>query len=96
MPTDTLLHTNREAILRIEAYYGVQNVRVFGSRTRGDASETSNVDLLIEPEPTRSFFFPCGLIADLEDLIGRRVDVVKPDALHPALRHRVLGEAIAL
>ncbi|MCH7975959.1 MAG: nucleotidyltransferase family protein [Bacteroidetes bacterium] len=96
MPTDTLLHTNREAIFRIAAYYGVQNVRVFGSRTRGDASETSDMDLLIEPGPTRSFFFPGDLIADLEDLLGRRVDVVTPDALHPALRHGVLGEAIAL
>lgn len=93
---DPLLQHHRDAILRIAAGHGVRSVRVFGSRARGEASATSDVDLLIEAGPARSFFFPGGLIADLENLLGRRVEVVTPDALHPALRSRVLAEAVPL
>ncbi len=93
---DPLLQHHRSAILRIAAGHGVRRVRVFGSCARGDAAETSDVDLLIEAGPKRSFFFPGGLIADLEDLLGRRVEVVTPEALHPALRRHVLAEAVPL
>ncbi len=93
---DPLLQRHRDAILRIAADHGVRSVRVFGSRARGEATEASDVDLLIEAGPARSFFFPGGLIADLEDLLGRRVEVVTPQALYPDLRQRVLGEAVPL
>ncbi|NBC16870.1 MAG: nucleotidyltransferase [Bacteroidetes bacterium] len=90
---DPLITTNRDAIRRIATHHGARNVRVFGSRARGDAEESSDVDLLIEAGPKRSFFFPGGLIADLEDLLGCRVQVVTEQALHPALREQVLREA---
>jgi uncharacterized protein len=93
---DPLLHRHRDDILRLAERHGVRRVRVFGSRARDDARPTSDLDLLVEPGPTRSFFFPGGLIVDLEALLGCRVEVVTEAGLHPALRARVLEEAVAL
>lgn len=93
MSIDPLLRRNRTAILDVARRHGVRSVRVFGSRARGAASDDSDVDLLVEPGERRSFFFPGGLVADLEALLGRRVDVVTPAGLHPMLRDAVLRDA---
>ena len=96
MPLDPLLQTNRQAILALAARHGARDVRVFGSMARGEAGEESDVDLLVEAGPHRTFFFPGGFIADLQDLLGRDVDVVTEAALHPRLRARVVQEAVPL
>lgn len=87
---------NRVDILRIAERHGAYNVRVFGSVARGDATPGSDVDLLVDVGPRRTFFFPGGLIADLVDLLGVSVDVVTTDALHDRFRDRVLAEAMSL
>jgi predicted nucleotidyltransferase len=51
------------------------------------------VDFLIETGENVTPWFPGGLIADLEELLGRRVDVAEPDVLHPLVREHVLAEA---
>ena len=91
-----LLAEKREEILRIAARHGAYNVRVFGSVARGDAGIASDVDLLVDVRPDHSAFFPGGLVADLEDLLGRRVDVVEPAGLHWYLRDTILHEAVPL
>ena len=93
---DPVLSRHRSAILDIARRHGVQSVRVSGSRAWGGASDESDLDLLVEPGEPRPFFFPGGLVADLEELLGCRVDVVTPGALHPALRATVLAGARAL
>lgn len=90
---DPLLRRHREAILEVAARHGVRSVRVFGSRARGEAGDASDLDLLVEPGEPRPFFFPGGLIADLEALLGRPVDVVTPASLHPMVRDAVLEDA---
>ena len=57
-------------------------MRVFGSVARGEARPESDVDFLVDVRPIHSAFFPGGLVADLEDLLGWRVDVVEPAGLH--------------
>lgn len=52
------------------------------------------LDLLVDVGPDRTPFFPGGLVADLEELLGRRVDVVTGDGLHWYIRERVLEEAV--
>ena len=94
--TKDLLKTNREEILRIATKHGAYNVRIFGSFARGETKEESDVDFLVEVGPKRSFFFPGGLVADLEYLLERKVDVVTVKGLNKALRDRVLKEAVAL
>ena len=70
--------------------------RLFGSVARGDAQAESDVDFLIEAGPVTSSWFPAGLILDLEDLLGKRVEVVTERGLDPLIRDRVLREAVPL
>jgi hypothetical protein len=69
---------------------------MFGSVVRGEAGESSNIDTLVEVRESPSPWFPGGLIADLEELLGRRVHVVTVGALHSYIRDRVLQEAVPL
>lgn len=96
MVLDPLLRHHQPRIRDIARRHGVTSVRAFGSRARGDAKPESDVDLLIEAPEQPAFFFPGGLIADLEALLGTRVEVVTEAALHPTLRERVLREAVPL
>jgi len=86
----------RAAILNIAAKHGVRRIRVFGSFARGDAREDSDLDLLVEAGPNTPPWFPGGLLADLEEELGRRVDIAEESTLHPLIRDRVLDEAIPL
>ena len=94
MGIEEILRDKREEILRIAARHGVTSIRVFGSVARGEAGPDSDVDFLIEADGKVSPWFPGGLIADLQDLLGRRVDVVEPCALRPYIKPHVLGEAV--
>lgn len=90
------LRQNKAAIERIAARWGVRNVRIFGSVVRGEARGQSDVDLLVELEPGRSLIDLGGFIADVEELLGCRVDVVSERGLRPRFRDRVLHEAVPL
>ena len=65
-----------ENIVRYRAEHGAFNVRVFGSVARGEADEKSDIDFLVDMEPGRSLLDMGGLLLDLQDLLGREVDVV--------------------
>lgn len=88
--------SKREDILRIAARYGASNVRVFGSVIRDEANETSDIDLLIDPDPDWSLLDFVGFKQDLEDLFGRKVDLVIEEGLHHRIKARVLREAVPL
>jgi len=88
-----VLEGKREDILRIAAKHGARNVRVFGSVVQGEAQADSDVDFLVDVGPVHSSWFPAGLILDLEDLLGRKVDVVTEDSIYWLLRRRILKEA---
>lgn len=86
----------RDEILRIAARHGARNVRVFGSVARGEAGPNSDLDLLVDVGPDITPFFPGGLVADLEQLLGRRIDIVETEGLYAYLRERILKEAVPL
>ncbi len=90
------LKRHRDAILRVAASHGARRVRVFGSVARGEADEGSDVDFLVDLEKGRSLFDLGGLLMDLQDLLGRPVDVVTENGLKARIRDRVLGEAVPL
>ena len=90
------LEAFRPRIRELAREHGVTHVRVFGSFGRGEATETSDVDLLVELLPDRTLFDLGGFQMDAEALLGRRVDVVTPKGLHGPLRDRILQEARAL
>ena len=91
-----LLKSKRAHILRLARQHGATRVRVFGSMARGDAGPHSDVDLLVDVGPNPSAWFPGGLVAELEELLGRRVQVVTDRGLDELLRDRVLEEAVLL
>lgn len=96
MNVQELLKTKREDILYIAAKHGARNVRVFGSVARGEADEKSDIDFLVEMEPGRSLLDMGGLLMELQDLLGRDVDVITEGGLKPRIRERVLKEAVVL
>jgi uncharacterized protein len=93
MTLDELVKQNREHILSIAARHGARNIRVFGSAIRGDAEEDSDIDFLVDFEPGRSLLDHAALTLDLEELLGRKADVVTEGGLYWLLRRRILKEA---
>lgn len=90
------LQAKRADILRIASRYGARNVRVFGSAARGEERSGSDVDFLVEFEEGRSVLDLAGLWQDLEQLLGRPVDVAEPEGLHWYIRDKILKEAVPL
>ena len=93
MRPSELLKLKREEILALAAKAGAMNVRVFGSAARGDDREESDLDLLVDWSSTASLFDVGGLVADLQELLGKRVDVISAQQLHPRFRPGVLAQA---
>ena len=96
MNIQELLHNKREEILNLASYHGACNVRVFGSVARGEADSNSDIDLLVDLGDNLSPWFPVRLIRDLEQLLGRKVDIVTENGLKERIKKRVLQEAIPL
>jgi len=74
--------------------YGVASLAVFGSMARGDEREDSDVDVFVAFEGKATFDDFMGLKLDLEDLLGRRVDLLTPKCLSPAMEAEIRGEAV--
>ena len=91
-----LIETHRAELLALARRRGVTAVRVFGSMSRGDDGDESDVDLLVTLAPGTSALALGGLLLDAQELLGRRVDVVTEASLHPALRERVMAAAVPL
>lgn len=92
----TVVRGKRTAILRIARRHGARSIRIFGSAARGDATRESDIDFLVEMEPGRGLFEQAAMLLELEDLLGREVDVVTVEGLRDRIRERVLAEAIAV
>jgi uncharacterized protein len=96
MTIEQLVYEKRDEIRRIAAKHGARNVRLFGSVARGDAGQDSDIDFLVDAGPVTSSWFPAGLVLELEEALGRNVEVVTEKGLIPFLRERVLQEALQL
>lgn len=88
-----LVNRKREDILRIAQRYGARNVRIFGSVIHGEDNAQSDIDMLVNFRPESSLLDHVALMQDLEELLGRKVDVVSEKALHWYIRDRALKEA---
>jgi predicted nucleotidyltransferase len=89
------LQLHRDAIRTIVLRHGAANPRVFGSAARGDDTEGSDLDLLVDPVKGQTTLLDLASIQlDVQDLTGVRTDVLTPLALHERFRDKVLGEAV--
>ena len=91
-----LLQENREEILKIATKHGAYNLRIFGSVARGEERQDSDVDFLVDMESDRNLLDRIGLMQDLEDLLGRKVDVATVKVLRYFCRESILKDAVPL
>jgi uncharacterized protein len=96
MRTSDLLLTLRPQILAAAAANGARQLRVFGSVARGEDTDDSDVDFLVLLEPGRTLLDLARLEISLEQLLGRRVDVVTEAGLLEPIRSRAIRESIGV
>jgi uncharacterized protein len=89
------LRERRADLLAAAARRGASNLRVFGSVARGDDDAESDVDFLVDFEPTRSLVDVAGLILDLEEILGVPVDIIEASTLKPG-DEAIVADAVAL
>ncbi|NQE53706.1 hypothetical protein C5S29_08940 [ANME-1 cluster archaeon GoMg3.2] len=82
----------KKTLIDVLREHEVKKAALFGSIVRGEATEESDIDLLIEFEGRKSLLDLAGLKLDLQELLRRRVDVLTYKSLHPLLRERILSE----
>ena len=92
-----LLESQRDAIAKACSRHGVRRLDVFGSALRDDFHPgESDVDLLVDVVPGRSFLDLVAFWQELEEQLGRRVDVVTDGGMSPYLKDKIYAEAIPL
>ncbi len=83
----------REKIVEIAARHGAGNLELFGSAARGELRPDSDIDLLIDIVGQTPPWFPGGLAVELEDLLGRPVQLVIRRSLSPLIRESALRDS---
>jgi predicted nucleotidyltransferase len=86
----------KKRILPILATYGVAKAALFGSVVRDDFSAKSDIDILVEFTERKSLLDVIGLEQDIEDQIGRDVDLVTYNSLHRLLKDKILAEQVPI
>jgi hypothetical protein len=94
-PSDAL-NSNREAIRQVIASHHAINARVFGSVVHGEDTESSDLDILIDPTNETTLMDIGAIRYKLRLLLGVPVDVLTPKALPDSFRNSVLAEAVAI
>jgi predicted nucleotidyltransferase len=82
---------NRQ-IIPVLKRFGVKRASLFGSSARGEDREDSDIDILVEFEVGKSLLDLAGLKIELEEVLGRRVDLLTFNSLHPLLKDKILKE----
>lgn len=89
-----VIKQSRDKILQLADKYDVKNIRIFGSFARGDYNTESDADFLVNMEG--SLLKRIAFKQDLEDLLGRKVDVITEKNIHWYVRERIIKEAVPL
>jgi predicted nucleotidyltransferase/DNA-binding XRE family transcriptional regulator len=95
-PVGRRVRRHRRELVAAAAAHGVSNLRVFGSVARGQDGPESDVDLLADLPPDLGLIGLGRVEADLEAIVGTRVDLVPADDLKPEVRARVEDELVTL
>jgi hypothetical protein len=93
MQPSEIFPQHRDAIRELVLRAGMANPRVFGSVLRGEDTEDSDLDILVDPAPRTSLLDLAGLQIDIETRTGAKVDLLTPMCLPLKFRQKVLDEA---
>lgn len=97
MKPSEALQLHRETIRSVVARHDASNPRIFGSVSRGQDLDDSDIDLLIDPIIGKTSLLSLARIKrDLEKSLGVRIDVQTPNSIHERFRDTVLREAVAV
>jgi len=91
-----LIKEIKGVLVEVLKKYEVKRAAFFGSIVRGEATEDSDIDLLIEFEGRKSLLDLVGLKLELQELLGREVDIITYKSLHPLLKERILNEQVVV
>jgi len=89
-----VIRQKRDKIVQLADKYGAKNIRIFGSFARGNNNSECDADFLVNMEG--SLLRRIAFMQDLEDLLGRKVDVVTEKSVHWYVRERIMKEAVPL
>ena len=96
MSVSNTIKSKREEILNIAQKFGAKNVRIFGSMARGEENPESDLDIIVEMEKGSSLLDIIAIKQYIEELLGRKVEVVTEASISPYIRNTVLREAVNL
>jgi len=88
-----VIRKKKRDILKVASMHGIINIRIFGSMVRNEATPDSDIDILVDLEKGRSLLDLGGASVMLQELLGRKVDIVTERGLHWYLRDKILKEA---
>ena len=94
MKPSEALALHRAAIRQVVESHRARNARVFGSVLRGQDTDGSDLDILVDPTPETTLMDVAAIQVELQGLLGVSVDVLTPRALPDAFRSQVLSEAV--
>ena len=91
---EQIYRTLQQHFNKLEQQYSVKTLGVFGSYARGEATDNSDLDLLVEFYGDLTFDKYMDLKFFLEDLFDKKIDLVIRDDIKPQIREKLLGETI--
>lgn len=94
MDAGTIKNTINQHLGLLKDNYHVKNIGVFGSAARGQATSSSDIDILVEFSEPIGFFKFINLEEYLSSILGKEVDLVSKNALKPAIKDEILREVI--
>ena len=86
----------KELILPILYRYGVERAGIFGSFSRGEAKQESDIDILVEIKSDISLLDFIALKQEIEDILGKKVDLVEYETIKPIIKDRILQEEVKI
>jgi len=94
--TGTSLERIKHKIIPILQRYGVKKAGLFGSCVRGEMKEDSDIDILVEIEKDISLLDFVGIKLELEETLGRKIDLVEYSTIKPLLKESILKEQVVI
>ncbi len=85
----------KKDIVRVLKKYGIKRAGIFGSYVRGEQKKNSDIDILIQPSRGMGFEF-VGVKFELEDKLGRKIDLITYKGIHPLIKNQVLNEEVRI
>lgn len=90
-----ILKKIKDQIIKILKNNKIKKAGIFGSYAKGKNKKSSDIDIIIEPEKNTGFGF-FKIQAQLEEKLGKKIDLITYNSIHPLLKERILNEEVRI